>query len=87
MTQGVLSGDGRAVSAGLGNVARGDLNKPAAGLPKIQDPNKPAAVMPTVNQERVQKSRLSALQSLQSRTGRASTLLTSQGAGQNNTFG
>jgi len=41
---------------------------------------------PTINDEKVQKARLSALQSLQTRTGRASTLLTSQ-TSQNNTFG
>jgi len=43
-------------------------------------------IIPTINEDKVQKSRLSVLQSLQQRTGRASTLLTSQ-SGQNNTFG
>ena len=43
-------------------------------------------VIPTINQDKIQSARASALTSLQQRTGRASTLLTSQ-AGQNNTFG
>lgn len=51
-------------------------------IPKPIEPN----IAPTINQDKIQKARLSALSSLQSRTGRASTLLTSQ-AGQNNTFG
>lgn len=86
VTQGVISGDKKAVSAGLKNLSEGDLNKPKSGLPKLEKPINNQVIAPTINQEKIQRSRLSALQSLQARTGRASTLLTSQ-AGQNNTFG
>jgi len=85
-TQGVLGGDKKAVAAGLGNISEGNLNKPKSGLSQLKSPINTPVEAPTINQDKIKKGRLSALQSLQSRTGRASTLLTSQ-SGQNNTFG
>lgn len=86
VTQGVLKGDKEAVAAGLSNLSQGNINKPNAGLPQQEFNLKKTQVMPTPNQDKVKKSRLNALQSLQQRSGRASTLLTSQSP-QNNTFG
>jgi len=80
------------VAAGLGvgaskvqaNAAERAQDKVARTIAsnKLPEPK----VIPTINQDKVQQGRLSALSSLQARTGRASTLLTSQ-SGQNNTFG
>lgn len=80
------------LAAGLGiGAAKLQSNAAERGAQKMQrsllanKPPEPKA-MPTIDNEAIKKSRLSTLQSLQQRTGRASTLLTSQ-AGQNNTFG
>jgi len=86
VTQGVVKGDKDAVTAGLGQIAQGDLNKAKlAGLPAPTSILATPQLMPTVNQDKIKQARVGALQSLQARTGRASTLLTSPQ--QNNKFG
>jgi hypothetical protein len=84
ITQGILTGDKKKVQGGTREIMD-DAGQIPDAPPAPEEPVK-EVVMPTVNQEKVQKARLSALQSLRSRTGRASTLLTTQPA-QNNTFG
>jgi len=89
VTQGVLSGDTKAVSAGLGNIAKGNLNKVGKTVVgAITEPfsTKTATKMPSRTDQDIEKTKLNTLRNLQARSGRASTLLTSQ-VGSSNTFG
>lgn len=77
VTQGILSGNSSAVKAGLGQVAKGDLNIASAGkLPSAIAPNTKTTALPTINSDSVNKAKLQSLFNLQNRSGRASTLLT-----------
>jgi hypothetical protein len=77
-TQGVLSGDKNKVQAGLGQVAQGNLSKPAGAksVLGLAEPIKQATPLPNANSDSVNKSKLNTLFNLQNRSGRASTLLT-----------
>lgn len=89
VTQGVVSGNSKAVSAGLGNLAKGNLSKPGKAIAgAITEPftNTKTTKMPSRTDQDVAKSKLNTLKNLQARSGRASTLLTSQ-PGSSNTFG
>lgn len=71
-TQGILDNP---FQAGL--VAPNSLIDSTPKAPETLKPIEKAQVMPTINQDKIKKAKISALQSLQARTGRASTLLTS----------
>ncbi len=78
VSQSAARGDSGGVKAGLltGNA------KNALNVPTPLSPIKRPQLLPTINSDAVQKARSNALTSLQSRSGRASTLLTTS-----NTFG